>query len=74
MCERCGMELSTETHHLEEQANADSDGFIVGTAVHKNHAANLMALCEKCHLEIHKSAKKVVKKKTTKGYVAVVEQ
>jgi DNA mismatch repair protein MutS len=73
MCERCGTELSTETHHLEEQANADSDGFIVGTAVHKNHAANLMALCEKCHLEIHKAAKKVVKKKTTKGYIAVVE-
>lgn len=73
MCERCGTELSTETHHLEEQANADSDGFIVGTAVHKNHTANLMALCEKCHLEIHRTTKKVVKKKTTKGYVAVVE-
>ena len=73
MCERCGTELSTETHHLEEQANADQDGFIVGTAVHKNHAANLMALCEKCHLEIHRTTKKVVKKKTTKGYVAVVE-
>jgi DNA mismatch repair protein MutS len=74
MCERCGTELSTETHHLAEQANADSDGFIVGTAVHKNHAANLMALCEKCHLEIHRTVKKVVKKKTTKGYVAVVEK
>jgi DNA mismatch repair protein MutS len=74
MCEKCGMELSTETHHLAEQANADSDGFIVGTAVHKNHAANLMALCEKCHLEIHRTVKKVVKKKTTKGYVAVVEK
>jgi hypothetical protein len=33
-----------------------------------------MALCEKCHLEIHQTVKKVVKKKTTKGYVAVVEQ
>jgi predicted HNH restriction endonuclease len=59
---------------LEEQANADGDGFIKGTAVHKNHAANLMALCEKCHLEIHRTTKKVVKKKTTKGYVAIVEQ
>jgi predicted HNH restriction endonuclease len=56
---------------LEEQANADVDGFIAGTAVHKNHAANLMALCEKCHLEIHRSDKKVVKKKTTKGYLMV---
>ena len=74
MCEKCGTELSTETHHLEEQANADGDGFIKGTAVHKNHAANLMALCEKCHLEIHRTVKKVVKKKTTKGYVAIVEQ
>ena len=74
MCEKCGTELSTETHHLAEQANADLDGFIVGTAVHKNHVANLMALCEKCHLEIHRTVKKVVKKKTTKGYVAVVEK
>lgn len=74
MCERCGTELSTETHHLAEQANADGDGFIVGTAVHKNHAANLMALCEKCHLEIHRTVKKVVKKKTTKGYAAIVEK
>jgi len=74
MCEKCGMELSTETHHLAEQANADGNGFIVGTAVHKNHAANLMALCEKCHLEIHRTVKKVVKKKTTKGYVAIVEK
>ena len=73
MCEKCGTELSTETHHLAEQANADGDGFIVGTAVHKNHAANLMALCEKCHLEIHRTVKKVVKKKTTNGY-AVVEK
>ena len=71
MCEKCGTELSTETHHLEEQANADKDGFIAGTAVHKNHVANLMALCEKCHLEIHRTTKKVVKKKTTKGYLMV---
>jgi DNA mismatch repair protein MutS len=71
MCERCGTEMSTETHHLEEQANADIHGFIEGTAVHKNHAANLMALCEKCHLEIHRSTKKVVKKKTTKGYTVI---
>ena len=74
MCEKCGTELSTETHHLAEQANADGDGFIVGTAVHKNHAANLMALCEKCHLEIHRTVKKVVKKKTTKGYAAIIEK
>lgn len=74
MCEKCGTELSTETHHLAEQANADGDGFIVGTAVHKNHVANLMALCEKCHLEIHRTVKKVVKKKTTKGYAAIIEK
>ena len=57
--------------HHEEQRLADDAGFIGG--VHKNHPANLMALCERCHREEHSTAiphtKKVVKKKTTKGIV-----
>ena len=50
-CEMCGIALSEETHHLEEQQYADSYGYI-GT-IHKNHKANLMALCSSCHDAVH---------------------
>lgn len=69
ICEKCGKNMGTEVHHLEHQSNADKDGFIGN--VHKNHLANLMTLCEKCHTDIHKPrVKKVVQKrvKTSKGY------
>lgn len=81
LCEMCQKALSTEIHHLEMQKDADEDGFI-GTT-HKNHKANLMALCEECHLKQHHSLekqtvektviKKIVKKKTTVGYVPISE-
>ena len=48
MCEMCETRISTETHHLAMQANADQEGII-----NKNHAGNLMALCETCHQEMH---------------------
>ena len=82
MCENCKLELASETHHLQEQKWADADGRIDGIDV--NHVANLMSLCEKCHLSMHqeqvlaisvpstqgvKSKPKVVRKKTTAGYV-----
>lgn len=54
MCEKCGQKMSTEIHHKLEQHRADKDGFIVGTAIRKNHKANLVALCEACHLLEHK--------------------
>ena len=48
-CEMCG-EKSTETHHLQHQKGA-VDGRVRGGRMH--HAANLMALCESCHLKLH---------------------
>ena len=55
------------------QNQANSNGFIEN-GVHKNHPANLMALCEKCHLSMHYNGDKVLKrKKTTKG-TRIVEQ
>ena len=57
ICEHCGLERSEEVHHKTPQKLADSRGFIVssetGGVFHKNHAANLMNLCHKCHLKIH---------------------
>jgi DNA mismatch repair protein MutS len=81
LCELCKNALSSEIHHLEMQQNADEDGFIKGTAIHKNHKANLMALCEECHLKQHNAEKnstvektvikKIIKKKTTVGYLTI---
>ena len=56
ICEKCKKECSTETHHIHKQKNADENGFITtkeGITFHKNHTANLLVLCEKCHLEEH---------------------
>jgi len=107
-CEICKTELAEETHHLQEQHLANADGYIDG--FHKNHSANLMSLCGKCHDLVHcddlgpaktktidtnsppktantttilsqsllqtlpkRETKRVVRKKTTKGYSVFVE-
>ena len=68
LCEICKIELSEEVHHLSPQKDADEKGFI--GSFHKNHVANLAAVCEKCHEQLHaKGKQKIVRKKTTKGYV-----
>lgn len=51
ICESCG-NVGEDIHHLEEQQNADVNGFI--GSFHKNHPANLMVLCEACHSKKHK--------------------
>jgi DNA mismatch repair protein MutS len=56
LCEKCGETMGTEVHHLQQQREANEDGIIFGkegTPFHKNHPANLMTLCEKCHNAIH---------------------
>jgi DNA mismatch repair protein MutS len=81
ICEMCKTEIGEEIHHLSPQNLSDEKGFI-GT-FHKNHPANLMSLCEKCHAKCHHSKggdidvkdesiapkKTVSRKKTTKGYI-----
>ena len=72
ICEVCKNEIAEETHHLEEQHTADTDGFI--GHFHKNHKANLVSICKNCHDKIHhdNSGKNTLngkqRKKTTKGY------
>jgi DNA mismatch repair protein MutS len=71
LCEQCGTHMGTEVHHLQHQADANDDGIIsTGDAVfHKNHLANLMTLCEKCHAATHKKGTTPTKRvKTSKGY------
>lgn len=50
-CEQCGSTEQLEVHHLQEQHQADQDGYI--DDFHKNHPANLLTLCEKCHDQFH---------------------
>jgi DNA mismatch repair protein MutS len=69
LCERCGENKAEEIHHLQQQKEADDNGFI--GSFHKNHPANLEHLCQACHDKIHsdKTIKEpIVRKKTTKGY------
>ena len=69
MCEICKKNIGTEIHHLRHQQEADEHGFIDN--FHKNHKANLVSICEECHLNMHDHNNKTVvkKKKTTKGYI-----
>lgn len=78
VCEICNVKMGEEVHHMSPQREADDTGYIGG--FHKNHKANLLNVCEKCHDNIHSSPstpspspptsleKKLVKKKTTRGY------
>jgi len=82
MCEKCKVAMGEEVHHLQPQREANEEGVIYnadGLVFHKNHVANLMTLCEKCHLQTHKEEYKQSenverkngtgqkKSKTTKG-------
>jgi DNA mismatch repair protein MutS len=71
VCEMCNENMGEEIHHLEHQKDADINGFI--GSLHKNHPANLLSVCEKCHNKFHdktdvQSKAPIQKKKTTKGY------
>jgi DNA mismatch repair protein MutS len=57
-CERCNASRpATETHHVVPQHLAQPNGYIVSehSTFHKDHPANLMSLCEACHLAMHHS-------------------
>ncbi len=68
-CEMCGIEKGQEIHHLRHQKTADANGFIDG--FHKNHTANLVNLCIKCHDKIHAEGKELVKKKMVGGSIVI---
>jgi predicted phage tail protein len=70
--------LSVELTWTDNSTN--EDGFIIlddGSTFHKNHPANLLSLCDKCHTDIHKrekhtdDKKKPRKTKTPRGITTV---
>lgn len=70
MCEKCGIRLGKEVHHMQYQKDADiNNGLIINCdgIMHKNNIANLLTICEECHDEIHRNNTKLKKVKTTKG-------
>jgi DNA mismatch repair protein MutS len=70
LCELCKTEEAIDTHHLLHQQNADINGRIENN--HKNHKANLMSLCKKCHDSIHSGDNiEYKRKKTTDGYIII---
>ncbi len=64
-CELCKKEMGTEVHHLQHQERADKNNMI--NHFHKNHPANLLTVCEKCHQEFHKNKTQHKKVKTSVG-------
>jgi DNA mismatch repair protein MutS len=71
ICERCGESFSSEVHHLQHQKNANDNGIIKTKSrfFHKNHTANLISVCKKCHDTFHKTNIQHQKTKTTKGII-----
>jgi len=71
LCENCGNNVGEEVHHLQHQQFATENATIQrdGSSFHKNHAANLITLCGKCHDEFHKTKTQHKRVKTTKGIV-----
>ena len=70
-CEICKSELAEEVHHLSPQRDSDKNGFIQTKEgiFHKNHKANLAAVCNACHDKIHSTpGMELKKKKTNSGY------
>lgn len=69
LCEKCGERMGTEVHHLQHQKDADEKGMVIRDdhLFHKNNLANLITLCETCHLAFHQTKKQHKKVKTTKG-------
>ena len=70
-CEVCGSAENLETHHMQPQKDANTDGFI-GT-FSKNHCANLQILCKKCHKEITLKKTISTRVKALDGNYAVVQ-
>ena len=66
MCEMCGVAKAEDVHHLQYQKGACKSGFI--DSFHKNHKANLAALCKACHTGVHARNAVYRRVRTTDGY------
>ena len=65
VCQLCKKNMGQDIHHLNPQEHADKNGFIGN--FHKNHSANLLNVCKKCHLNVTKENIVHKKTKTSEG-------
>jgi DNA mismatch repair protein MutS len=63
LCELCKKETGEEVHHLQHQKEADANDYI--QHFHKNHRANLLTVCESCHLKMHETGQQYKRVLTT---------
>jgi DNA mismatch repair protein MutS len=63
LCELCKKEVGEEVHHLQHQREADANDYI--EHFHKNHRANLLTVCESCHLKMHETGEQYKRVFTT---------
>ena len=63
LCELCKKETGEEVHHLQHQKEADANDYI--QHFHKNHRANLLTVCESCHLKMHETGEQYKRVLTT---------
>lgn len=70
LCEMCKTKVGSDVHHLQHQRDANDAGIIVNEdgPFHKNKISNLMTLCDKCHVDIHKTNAQHKRVLTSKGY------
>ena len=64
-CKICKKKPSEHFHHLCYQSDANINGYI--DSFHKDHAANLIDICEQCHKNIHDNNKRYRYVKTSIG-------
>lgn len=65
VCSVCNENIAEDMHHIEYQHTADDKGFI--NHYHKNRCFNLVALCTKCHHDVHQNKTKI------EGYIDTSE-
>lgn len=72
-CAICGTQpnlvkgIQLESHHIEEQAKADKNGYIDN--YHKDIVDNLIVLCESCHKNLHSNGVKILTQQTPGGKI-----
>ena len=67
-CEICSIERASDVHHLQHQVNANKNNNYINS-FHKNHPANLINICSKCHNKIHQQDQQHRLVKTSDGYI-----
>jgi DNA mismatch repair protein MutS len=65
VCSVCKDNVAHDMHHIEYQRTADDKGYI--NHYHKNRFFNLVALCNKCHDDVHHNKMKI------EGYIDTSE-